>query len=170
MLPAMAAWVAGGRPQARTPRRAAVHFPLRLRSRASRLLGRAAGGPREPAAGGSQSLVAWSLWLLGDGFLATLTSAERANIQRWLASCTRVAERQNNHAWFSAINQAARLALSGRWKEFSGRRALDARRPQGHGRPRLARRRLVQRRPRRALSSTTTTSGRLPATSCCGTR
>ncbi|MGI8966258.1 MAG: DUF2264 domain-containing protein [Limisphaerales bacterium] len=66
------------------------------------------------------SLVAWSLWQLGDDFLAKLTSDERTNIQKWLASCTQVAERENNHAWFSAINQATRLALSKKWKEFSG--------------------------------------------------
>ena len=66
------------------------------------------------------ALVAWALWQLGDDFLARLTSAERANIQKWLASCTKVPERENNHAWFTAMNQAARLALSKNWKEFSG--------------------------------------------------
>lgn len=65
------------------------------------------------------ALVAWSLWQLGDDFLAKLTSGERANIQKWLASCTQVPERENNHAWFSAINQAARISLSKKWKEFS---------------------------------------------------
>jgi hypothetical protein len=66
------------------------------------------------------ALVAWSLWQLGDDFLAKLASSERANIQKWLASCTQVPERENNHAWFSAINQATRIALSKKWKEFSG--------------------------------------------------
>ncbi|MDQ6632813.1 MAG: DUF2264 domain-containing protein [Verrucomicrobiota bacterium] len=66
------------------------------------------------------SLVAWSLWQLGDDFLEKLSSRERANIQKWLASCTQVPERENNHAWFSAINQATRIALSKKWKEFSG--------------------------------------------------
>ena len=66
------------------------------------------------------SLVAWSLWRLGDRFLARLTPRERANVQAWLASCTRVVERKHNHAWFSAINHAGRLALAPRWKEFSG--------------------------------------------------
>jgi hypothetical protein len=66
------------------------------------------------------SLVAWSLWRLGDRFVAKLTPAERVRIQKWLASCTVVAERKHNHAWFSAINHAARLALSKRWKEFEG--------------------------------------------------
>ncbi len=66
------------------------------------------------------ALVAWSLWQLGDDFLAKLSSSERANINKWLASCTQVPERENNHAWFTAINQAARLSLSKKWKEFSG--------------------------------------------------
>lgn len=66
------------------------------------------------------ALVAWSLWQLGDDFLVKLSSGERANIQKWLASCTQVPERENNHAWFSAINQATRIALSKKWKEFSG--------------------------------------------------
>jgi hypothetical protein len=66
------------------------------------------------------SLVAWSLWRLGGRFLRQLTSAERARIQKWLASCTVVAERKHNHAWFSAINHAARLSLSARWPEFHG--------------------------------------------------
>jgi len=66
------------------------------------------------------ALVAWSLWQLGDNFLTKLTSSERANINKWLASCTQVPERENNHAWFTAINQAARLSLSKKWKEFSG--------------------------------------------------
>jgi hypothetical protein len=87
------------------------------------------------------SLVAWSLWRLGDRFLGQLTPAERANIQRWLASCTRLAERKHNHAWFSAINQAARLALQRRWPEFSGDeewmladlKALDAMASPGDG-------------------------------------
>jgi hypothetical protein len=68
------------------------------------------------------SLVAWSLWRLGERFVAQLTPAERTRVQKWLASCTVVAERKHNHAWFSAINHAARLALGKRWKEFSGDR------------------------------------------------
>jgi hypothetical protein len=69
------------------------------------------------------ALVAWALWQLGDDFLARLTSIERANIQKWLASCTQIPERDNNHAWFTAMNQAARLALAKKWKEFSGSEA-----------------------------------------------
>ena len=66
------------------------------------------------------ALVGWALWQLGDDFLVKLSSEERANIQKWLASCTQVPERDNNHAWFTAMNQAARLSLSAKWKEFSG--------------------------------------------------
>ena len=87
------------------------------------------------------SLVAWSLWRLGDRFLEQLTPPERSDIQRWLASCTRLAERKHNHAWFSAINQAARLFLQRRWPEFSGDeewmladlKALDAMASPGDG-------------------------------------
>lgn len=87
------------------------------------------------------SLVAWSLWRLGDRFLSQLTPQERARIQKWLASCTVVPERRHNHAWFSAINQAARLALARKWKEFSGDhqwmmddlKALDAMASAGDG-------------------------------------
>lgn len=66
------------------------------------------------------SLVAWSLWRAGDPIVGSLTSRERSNIQAWLASCTRVVERKHNHAWFSAINHAGRLALASKWREFSG--------------------------------------------------
>jgi len=66
------------------------------------------------------ALVAWSLWRLGDRFVSQLTTRERGNVQKWLASCTVVAERRSNHAWFSAINQAARYSLSRKWKEFRG--------------------------------------------------
>ncbi len=66
------------------------------------------------------SLVAWSIYLLGDEFLAKLQSEDRANIQAWLASGTQVPVRRNNWAWFTAVNQAARLVLSARWKEFKG--------------------------------------------------
>jgi hypothetical protein len=66
------------------------------------------------------SIVAWSLWLLGDTLLAGLSSQQRANIQAWLQSCTQVPVRRNNWAWFTAVNQAVRLDLSRQWKEFSG--------------------------------------------------
>jgi hypothetical protein len=66
------------------------------------------------------ALVADSLWRLGDPLLHRLTSRERSNIQKWLASCTVLPERTNNHAWFHCLNQSARLRLSERWPEFSG--------------------------------------------------
>jgi hypothetical protein len=66
------------------------------------------------------SLVAYSLWLVGEPLLSALTPADRTNINTWLASCTVVPERKHNHAWFSAINQAARLELSARYTEFQG--------------------------------------------------
>ncbi|QOY85588.1 DUF2264 domain-containing protein [Paludibaculum fermentans] len=66
------------------------------------------------------SLVAWTLWLLRDRLPGALTVAERENVQRWLASCTVREVRYNNFAWFTAVNQAVRLALSERWSEFHG--------------------------------------------------
>ena len=41
-------------------------------------------------------------------------------MQNWLASCTIIPERTNNHAWFTALNQAARLELSRTFQEFKG--------------------------------------------------
>lgn len=66
------------------------------------------------------SLVAYSLWLVGEPLLTALTSEDRTNINNWLASCTVVPERKHNHAWFSAINQAVRLELSAKYPEFQG--------------------------------------------------
>ena len=42
-------------------------------------------------------------------FLEKLSAPERTNINTWLASCTHIPERDNNHAWFHATNQACRL-------------------------------------------------------------
>lgn len=66
------------------------------------------------------ALVAHALCRAPREILANLSSEQRANIQKWLASCTQVAERKNNHAWFTACNQAARLELSRTFDEFSG--------------------------------------------------
>lgn len=66
------------------------------------------------------ALVADALWRMRVPVLGRLTSRERANVQRWLASCTSVPERENNHAWFHCVNQAVRLRLSERWPEFHG--------------------------------------------------
>ncbi|CAN5679737.1 hypothetical protein BH20ACI3_BH20ACI3_10990 [soil metagenome] len=128
MLPAMAAWIAGSRVPLAFP----VDGESFNLSEVVRQTFKNAFDPKHPdywqeARRDKPSqhqveaaLVAWSLWLLGGKFLATLTSQERANIQAWLASCTGIPERDNNYAWFSAINQATRLALSHRWKELSG--------------------------------------------------
>ena len=66
------------------------------------------------------ALVADALWRMRTPVLERLGSRERANVQDWLASCTSVPERDNNHAWFHCTNQAARLRLSERWPEFHG--------------------------------------------------
>ncbi|MBN2288822.1 MAG: DUF2264 domain-containing protein [Candidatus Glassbacteria bacterium] len=66
------------------------------------------------------SIVAWSLWLAADRLMERLTAGQRRNIQDWLASCTVQQVRRNNWALFTAVNHAARLALSERWPEFSG--------------------------------------------------
>ncbi len=66
------------------------------------------------------SLVALALVRLGNDFVARLTPGQRTNVQNWLASCTIIPERTNNHAWFTALNQAARLELSRTFGEFQG--------------------------------------------------
>jgi len=66
------------------------------------------------------SIVAWSLWLLADRVLPKLDSRERKNVQNWLSACGRQPVRNNNWAWFTAVNHAARIALSKRWKVFEG--------------------------------------------------
>jgi hypothetical protein len=66
------------------------------------------------------ALVADALWRMRASLLDRLTSRERSNVQEWLASCTSVPERDNNHAWFHCINQSARLRLSEKWPEFKG--------------------------------------------------
>lgn len=66
------------------------------------------------------ALVAVSLAKAGKDLLGKLTPQDRTNIQKWLASCTQVPERKNNHAWFTACNQAARLELSRTFPEFQG--------------------------------------------------
>ncbi len=66
------------------------------------------------------SIVAWSLWLTADRLMDRFTSRQRSNLQNWLASCTVQQVRRNNWALFTAVNHAARMALSERWPEFSG--------------------------------------------------
>ena len=66
------------------------------------------------------SIVAFSLWLTADRLMDRFSPGERENLQKWLESCTVYPVRQNNWALFTAVNHAARIALSGRWKEFRG--------------------------------------------------
>jgi hypothetical protein len=66
------------------------------------------------------SIVAWSLFIARGRLLPRMTAPQRANVQNWLASCTRVPVRDNNWAWFTALNQAVRIALSSEWPEFNG--------------------------------------------------
>jgi hypothetical protein len=80
------------------------------------------------------ALVADALVRCDRKILENLSPQQRSNIQKWLASCTQVPERKTNHAWFTALNHAARLALSRQFPEFQGDeawmiedlRALDA--------------------------------------------
>lgn len=65
------------------------------------------------------SVVAWTLWLLRDTLLPQMTPEERRRIDLWLASCARREVRQNNWAWFTAVNIAARIALKDKFDEFS---------------------------------------------------
>jgi hypothetical protein len=65
------------------------------------------------------SIVAWSLWVLREQILGAASETERRNIAAWLESCTRHPVRKNNWAWFTAVNQAARLRLSEKWPEFA---------------------------------------------------
>ncbi len=66
------------------------------------------------------SILAWSLWLAADRVMDRFTAQERRNLQAWLESCTRFTGHTNNWKLFTAVNQAARLALAERWPEFSG--------------------------------------------------
>ncbi|MGI8905301.1 MAG: DUF2264 domain-containing protein [Candidatus Sumerlaeaceae bacterium] len=65
-------------------------------------------------------LVAYAFWRMGERFGEEVGSKARTELQNWLASCTVVPEHKHNHAWFSAINQVARLQLASLWPEFKG--------------------------------------------------
>ncbi len=128
MMPALAAWVAS----AREPRR--IHAAGREFVVEDVLLEafrnafnpahpdywRAAPADHQQQLQVESSIVAWALYVAADQLLPRLTPAHRANIQNWLASCTRVPVRNNNWAWFTAVNQAVRIELGRKWKEFSG--------------------------------------------------
>jgi hypothetical protein len=121
MMPAMAAWVAGNR-EGQTPELldALVQMFRNAFNPAHPDYWLPSPGTKQQQRQVEASIVAWSLWLLRDKLLPKLTSAERTNIQNWLASCTLVPARKNNWAWFTAVNHAVRLSLGERWKEFSG--------------------------------------------------
>ena len=141
MLPALAAWVGGGRDRdgrATEALRLAYtnafdpnHPDYWIESPPNRTNQRQV----------ESSLVAWSLWLVRDRILPELTRGQRTNIQNWLASCTQHPVRNNNWGWFTAVNQAARLALADKWPEFSADakwmeddlRAMDALAAPGEG-------------------------------------
>ncbi len=118
MMPAMAAWIAGGREPG-----------LELTAAMTNAF-RNGCNPEHPdywqaaKTGGSDqrqvesSIVAWSLWLLRDKVLPALTEGERRNVAAWLESCTKQPVRGNNWALFTAVNHAARMRLSEKWPEF----------------------------------------------------
>lgn len=149
MLPAIAAWVAGGRqPQRFTMDGRAVDLVDVLVATYRHAFDPAhadywlAPPPdRQNQRQVEASVVAWALWLTADRVLPRLSSAERRNIQNWLDACARRPVRNNNWVWFTAVNHAARIALSARWKEFSGDpafmledlKALDAMAAPGDG-------------------------------------
>ncbi|MBI5282204.1 MAG: DUF2264 domain-containing protein [Candidatus Solibacter usitatus] len=122
MLPALASWVAGGHgsdEDLRLVRDALVNGCNPDHADFWQLSRPAASDQRQV----ESSIVAWSLWLLRDRLLPAMSAADRANIAAWLASCTRVPVRNNNWAWFTAVNSAVRLRLAERWPEFSADQA-----------------------------------------------
>jgi hypothetical protein len=118
MLPAMAAWVAGGREPDMGVADALI---------AAFRNGTDPNSPDYwlPCPEGKQnqrqvesSIVAWSLWVARDKIMPALTATERRNIAAWLESCTKRPVRINNWAWFTAVNLAVCLRLSEKWPEF----------------------------------------------------
>ena len=118
MMPALSAWWAGGRRQPDLTQVLIDTFRHAFDPQSPDYWGPAPANHQHQKQVES-SLVAWSVFLLGDKFLSQLESRDRANIQAWLASCTQVPVRHNNWAWFTAVNHAARLALKDRFDEFS---------------------------------------------------
>lgn len=122
MLPAMAEYVVGGRAGGRRDELTAVLLSIY----------RTAFDPGQPdywaePAGEKptqrtveSSLVAMALARLGPEFVGRLSARERGNVNKWLTACTVVPERTNNHAWFTAVNQAARIKLGKTFAEFRG--------------------------------------------------
>lgn len=127
MLPPLSLWVASGRsdPVLSDGRKVEVWDVLRqtytnaFNPKFEHYWGEPTGNkPSQRAV--EATLVAMSLVRLGKDFVGGLKSEDRHNIQKWLASCTVFPERSNNHAWFSAVNQASRLRLSEHFDEFKG--------------------------------------------------
>jgi hypothetical protein len=119
MLPAMAAWVAGGRDKSGLGATIASMLACGTDPKHPDYWGAAdakAGDQRQVEA----SLVAWSVWILRQGLLPSLSPEQRKNLNDWLTSCTQVPVRANNWAWFTAVNQAARIDLSKTFPEFKG--------------------------------------------------
>jgi hypothetical protein len=120
MMPALAAWSAGGR-------EAELGITEALIAAFRNGTDPASPDYWLPCAEGVQnqrqvesSIVAWSLWVARDKVLPALSSVERASVAAWLNSCTRRPVRQNNWAWFTAVNLAARTRLGEKWPEFRG--------------------------------------------------
>jgi hypothetical protein len=120
MLPALAAWVASGRARPDLLDTLCLTFQNAFDPAHPDYWLPAAPRGHSDQRQVESSIVAWSLWVVRDQVLPRLTPAARANIQAWLASCTRQPVRNNNWAWFTAVNQAVRLDLAAKWKEFSG--------------------------------------------------
>src|SRR2546421_292726 len=119
MLPALAEWMACGRANAKVREVLLSVYRNAFDPNNANFWGYAPNN-RATQLSVEAALVAWALWRLGHAFVAELRSEQRGNIQKWLASCTQVPERKNNHAWFSACNQACRLELGRKFPEFHG--------------------------------------------------
>lgn len=110
MLPALAAWIAGGRDDGSA---------LELVTQALRHgadpahpdFWQYAAPSRNDQRQVEASIVAWSYWLLRDKLASALTPAERDHVVAWLSSCLRRPVRMNNWAWFTAVVHAALLSL-----------------------------------------------------------
>lgn len=119
MLPVMAEWIASARADAKVREVMLSVYRNAFDPKHPDFWGYA---PKEKATQLSveAALVAYALWRMGNRFIAELSIEQRRNINAWLASCTQVAERKTNHAWFSALNQAVRLVLSSDFDDFRG--------------------------------------------------
>jgi len=120
MLPAMAAWVVGKRGPDSGVADALVKAYKNGCDPAHADYWQASPAGTQNQRQVESSIVAWSLWVARDVILPALSEAERKNVAAWLESCTKVAVRGNNWAWFTAVNLAVRMRLSEKWPEFQG--------------------------------------------------